>query len=282
MEEEGLFYSEEALHNRILFLSDTNEINIIVEDVHKEFEYENIFERLLSGSVRINSIFPMGGKIAVKRAFEEYGDTFDGTPTVYLVDGDFDVMLERDLVISPNYIYLDKYNIESYYIDEKATLKFMAGKMKKIQKEVANEIEYEMWERDTYRKFEELFINYAVGQKELPEEINVGISPYMYIGEQGYVDERKVEAYIKQLKEKISNYDEVKNYYRQRYEEVLKSDASRLICGKYLLASLAQYLRKKTNTTFKEDDFRYYLLGEFDIKKLDFIKSRIESILSHA
>ena len=34
------------------------------------------------------------------------------------------------MIENPNYIYLEKYNIESYYIDEMAVLRFMAGKMK--------------------------------------------------------------------------------------------------------------------------------------------------------
>jgi len=32
------------------------------------------------------------------------------------------------------------------------------------------------------------------------------------------------------------------------------------------------------NGTFKEDDFIYYLASSFDIKTLDFIKKRIETI----
>lgn len=44
---EGLSFSREALSNRSLFLAQLNDINIYVEDVGKEYEYEEIFERLL-------------------------------------------------------------------------------------------------------------------------------------------------------------------------------------------------------------------------------------------
>ena len=41
--EDGLFYSESALLNRVLFYSDYNDINIFVEDEYKEYIYENIY-----------------------------------------------------------------------------------------------------------------------------------------------------------------------------------------------------------------------------------------------
>lgn len=68
-------------------------------------------------------------------------------------------------------------------------------------------------------------------------------------------------------------------YVIWKFEQLLNGDASRLICGKYILASLARYFRKKTNITFKEDDFRYYLVGEFDIQKLNFLKEHIISVV---
>lgn len=276
---EGLFYSEEALLNRVIFLSDSNDINIIVEDEYKEYEYENIFNRLFSYQIKINNIFPMKGKPGVKKAFEEYGANYEGKPSIYLVDDDFDTIMEKEKVEHSNFIYLDRYNIESYYVDKRATLKFMAGKMKRRQRDIAGEIDYESWENTTYRKLENLFINYVIGQVVFPEEKNVGISPYVYIDSQGYIDDNKINEYVIQLQERISNYEELYIFYNEKYEKLLEGNASRLICGKYVIASLSQYLRKKVNTTFKEDDFRYYLVGEFDIRKLDYVKERIEELL---
>lgn len=276
---EGLFYSEEALINRVIFLSSSNDINIIVEDEYKEYEYENIFNRLFSYQIKINNIFPMKGKPGVKKAFEEYGANYEGKPSIYLVDDDFDTIMEKEKVEHSNFIYLDRYNIESYYVDKRATLKFMAGKMKRRQRDIVDEIDYESWENTTYRKLENLFINYVIGQAVFPEEKNVGISPHVYIDSQGYIDDNKINEYVIQLQERIPDYEELYIFYNEKYERLLEGNASRLICGKYIIASLSQYLRKKVNTTFKEDDFRYYLVGEFDIRKLDYVKERIEELL---
>lgn len=280
--EEGLFYSEDALLNRVIFLSGSNDINIIVEDEYKEYEYENIFNRLFSYKIIINNIFPMKGKPGVKKAFEEYGTNYEGKPSVYLVDDDFDTIMEKEKIEHPNFIYLDRYNIESYYVDKRAILKFMAGKMKRRQRDIVDEIDYESWENTTYCKLENLFINYVIGQAVFPEEKNVGISPYIYIDSKGYIDDNKINDYVIQLQERIPNYDELYLFYNKKYQELLEGNANRLICGKYVIASLSQYLRKKVNTTFKEDDFRYYLVGEFDIKKLDYVKESIEKLLKNS
>lgn len=276
------FYSQEALLNRVLFLSDLNDINIFVEDEYKEFEYENIFNRLFSEDLVVNNIFPMKGKPGVEKAFEIYGTNYEGIPAIYIVDGDFDIIMDKKTIDHPNYIYLNKYNIESFYVDRGATIRFMAGKMKKRQKEIINIIAYDTWESDTYNKLEKLFLNYIVAQKAIPDEKNVGISPHKYIDSKGYISSIKIDRYISELREKVTNYESLYDIYKQRFQECLEGDKSRLICGKYLIASLACYLRKRTKVTFKEDDFRYYLVGEFGIRKLGFLKRKIEDILKES
>jgi hypothetical protein len=263
-----------------LFYSDYNDINIFVEDEYKEFIYENIFQRMFNYQIRINKILPMKGKPGVEKAFQEYGCSYDGKPAIYLVDGDFDLVMGKEMIDSPNYIYLEKYNIESYYIDEKAVLKYMAGKMKITQKRVSEKIEYSEWEDMAYEAMKELFINYMVAQNLFPKEKNVGLPPHSYFYKNGYVNTEKIEEYINSLKCRIPDYDAKYDSYKRKFETILLGDITRLVCGKYLLASLSNYLREKANVTFKEDDFIYFLASFFDIKKLDYVKIRILSIIS--
>ena len=273
--EEALEYTGEGLLNRILFFSSSNEINIFVEDRGKEFEYQNIFSRLFKNEIIVKKIFAVGGKMEVEKAYREYGDVFENKKNFYIVDGDFDILLDKTMINKPNYIYLNKYNIESYFIDKNAILTFMSGKMKKVKEEVDSEICYDIWCKDTYEKLEHLFLVYAVTQKELPGEINVGISGHTYLDEQGYISLEKVYAYESRIKEKIPNYSSKFDICKKRYEEVLNSDSTRLICGKYLFCSLIQYLRKKTKKKIKEEEFRYFILSTFDISCLYYIKRRI-------
>lgn len=275
--EEGLFYSESALLNRMLFYSEYNDINVFVEDEYKEYIYENIFQRMFLDELKINKIFTMGGKNGVEKAFGQYGNQYDNKPVIYLVDGDFDLIMGKEMINSPNYIYLDKYNIESYYIEEKAVLKYMSGKMKQTQKKVAEQIEYAIWENMAYDSMTKLFLNYIVAQTVFPEEKSVGNSPHIYFSENGYAIAKKIDEYIDNLKNRIVDYQGIYDLYVEKFQIILFGDRTRLICGKYLLASLSKYLRTKTGTNFKDDDFIYYLVTVFSIEKLDFVKNKVKN-----
>ena len=228
--EDGLFYSESALLNRVLFYADYNDINIFVEDEYKEYIYENIFQRMFNYKININKIFPMKGKPGVEKAFREYGDSYDEKPAIYLVDGDFDLVMDKKMISSPNYIYLEKYNIESYYIDEKAVLNYMVGKMKTTQKNVSETIEYSKWKDMIYGAMKELFINYMIAQEKFPEEKNVGISPHVFFYENGYVNIDKINGYINQLKSRMTDYDVMYDLYKRKFETILFGDTTRLVC----------------------------------------------------
>lgn len=277
--DEGLKYSETGLMNRVLFLSHCNDINIFVEDECKEFEYEIIFSRLFFEQIHINNIFPMKGKEGVKKAFKKFGEYYDDKPSIYLVDGDFDIILEKDMINNPNFIYLEKYNIECYYIDKNAVIRFMAGKLKKRQKDIISKINYDKWEKETYIVLKKLFLNFVIAQKVYPDEKNVGLSPYNFLDTDGYISKLKVDDYEMSLSRRISDYDELFDFYKSRFDNDLESDATRLVCGKYVLASLATYLRKNNSVRFRDDDFRYFLVNEFDIRKLTKLKQQIQGIL---
>lgn len=277
--EEGLFYSEEALLNRTLFYSNYNDVNIFVEDEGKEYIYEDIFQRMFDSQIKIRKILPMKGKPGVEKAFKEYGSEYDGKPAFYLVDGDFDLVMGKQMIENPNYIYLEKYNIESYYIDEKAVFRFMAGKMKQTQTSVSQIINFSSWENCVYSAMKELFINYMIAQAFFPDEKNVGLPEHSFFYKDGYANNDKIDEYINNLKNRISDYEEKYKYYNKRFEEILSGDVTRLVCGKYLLASLSNYLREVAKVRFKEEDFVNTLILTFDIKKLDFVKKRILKIV---
>lgn len=278
--DDGLFYSEEALMNRVIFLSEHNDINIFVEDIDKEYEYENIFNRMFNYQININHIFAMNGKIGVEKAFKQYGEVYDGKPSIYLVDGDFDLIMGKDMIEHPNYIYLEKYNIESYYIDRRAIIRFVSGKIKKRQRDVEEIVQFDLWSTDTYGWLQTLFLNYILVQDKFPNEKNVGIPGHSYLKSNGLEDEVKIKKYVDTLKERVSDYENLIKLIYKKYVNKLNEDSTRLICGKYLLASLSQYLRKRVNKPFKEEDFKYYLLSEFDITCLNYVKNRVERVLA--
>ena len=282
--EEGLRYSNISLLNRPMFYS--NDIIIFVEDEKKEYNYEDIFERMFkTEKISIKKIFSAKGKLGVTKAFEKFNCNYNGTPTFYLVDGDFDLVLKKEIIESPNYIYLEKYNIESYYIDENAILKYMAIKLKQTKKNISSRIRYSNWKDDVYNCMKNLFINYMVAQSKLPSEKNVGLSAHRYFQDDGYPNQQQINEYIDGLKNKINDYEYQYNICQNCFETILLGDATRLVCGKYMLASLYKYLRYiskndfKKSDSFKIEDLTNYLAVFFDIKELDFVKNKILSML---
>lgn len=280
--EEGLFYSEEAKINRVLFLAEKNDIVVFVEDENKEYVYEEILERLFAYKIQITNIFPQNGKKGVIKAFRVYGSSYENKPAIYIVDGDFEYIMKKEMINHPSYIYLEKYNIESYLVDRSAILRYVASVLQKRKREVEAIIEYDSWYANTYEQYKELFINYIIAQHVCLKSANVGNSPYGYLDSEGRVDSNKIVAYKSEVKKQVANYDELYEEYSSRIVSMLHNDETRIVCGKYVLACLIQYLRKKTHKKFKEEELHRYLISEFDIKKLGFLKERINAIMECA
>jgi len=108
---EKLEFSEEGLANVYFLYKDLNDINIFVEDLDKEYEYETIFKRLFSDKYSIRKIFPTGGKPMLVKRFQEFGTHSDKDLKVknfYIADGDFDRIIDSENMINQNQIiYLE-------------------------------------------------------------------------------------------------------------------------------------------------------------------------------
>ena len=140
-EADELIYSDEASAARCMLYQDINDINIIVEDKGKEFEYETIFKRLLKDEYHIYTIFAIGGKKNVYSFYQECREKKDVRNNVYIVDGDFDRYTNPDeMVRDPCFIYLEAYNIENYFVDKRACEQFAKGLLKCLEKDVERKI----------------------------------------------------------------------------------------------------------------------------------------------
>ena len=277
-----LQYSDNGLMNRMIFLSTSNEINVIVEDVGKEYEYEQIFDRLFDGKIVVNHIFPMNGKPGVIKAFNQYGATYKDKKVFYIVDGDFDEIMEKKEIDDPQFIYLKDYNIEDYYIDKKAIIKYVSGRIKKSMSDVNTLVDFDLWENESFSVLIDLFICFIVIQKTDPTYPNVNEnSEYYYVdSDTGLFSKKKISDYIEDVKKRCPDYDVLNRQFKLEFSSKLSADPYRIICGKYLLAGLVQYLRKKTSKSYKIDDFKNFLINTFDIQKLFYVKDQIMNNLN--
>ena len=82
-----LEYSKDALLNRVLFISGKNKINFFVEDTNKEYEYEELLEKIFSDDLKINCIFPTNGKPYLIEAFDLFGNDDNYGKNIFIADG---------------------------------------------------------------------------------------------------------------------------------------------------------------------------------------------------
>lgn len=276
---EELVYSEEARKNRYLFYKEINDINIFVEDKDKEYEYETVLKQVFKDEYEISTIYALGGKNNVKEAFTEFGPLSDeGKKNIYIVDGDFDRFLnDVDVISHSNFIYLESYNIENYYIDEMAVVSFMKGKVHMLDEEVKKMVKFEDWLNETVEQFAPVFILYTIIQNKKLGISNVGENVHLKINK----NDGSVRADIYQeLYEKLSmlfeNLSDLESEAVSNYNKIYDSYFN-LICGKHLMCSLFYYL-KSIKSTVKLQDLKWHLITNININKFSYLRTKVLSI----
>lgn len=279
---EELAYSDEGVISRYFFFEGVNKLDVFVEDVGKEYEYETILKKLFGEKYKISEIFPLGGKNNVIKTLDEFienGKIDSEIPKIFIVDGDFDKYLDNiEVKEHPNLVYLEKYNIENYYVDKKATVSFMKGKLEKLDKKVEEIIKFEEWLEETVNDLKPIFILYCIIQENELGIPNVGESEYRIFEDlSGKVISQVYDSLKLKVEKELPNVSELERIMEEKYLKE-NSDFFDLICGKHLLCSLFLHL-KSCGKGFRRDDLEWHLKQNIDISKLDFLKQRVETLV---
>lgn len=280
-----LAYSENALANRAIFLSGFNDVNIFVEDHGKEYIYEEIFERLFEDKVRLFCIFPLGGKDAVKQKHESscmYDS--DGKLNLFIIDGDFDNLWDEGKTISPNLIYLDRYNIESYYCSKEAIIKYMRGFLKKPREQIESLMNYDTWMQSIRQEMGELFVLFALVHHHCPTLPNVSIGASEFLDPNGLIDASKYEHYKEQVVEKVGSLEplieEIHDKIHRQFSGNEEDKVMAIICGKYQIESLCRHLFHCFGKNVNRGAITNMLIMSFDLEPLRFIEERAIHLMS--
>ena len=275
-----LSYSAEGLLSRVLFRTSSATVTIFVEDVNKEFEYEEIFEKLLPEELSVDCIFPTGGKPKLEEAFELFGNSPEYGKTFFIADGDFDIVLGKEMIEADNFIYLKRYNIESYLLSEKAVLKFMRPKLKKTLQETKRTIRYEEWIGALSPFFNRLFSLHCVVQKYAAELENVGRNPAQFLTTNGLPNESRFEAYKREVEARIPNVSEKIETSLKELTDTYGTETSAFVCGKYYIYALKSFLNSKLKKKINEDEVKAFSIMWLDVTNLQYIKDKLCSYLS--
>ncbi len=275
-----LVYSEEALLNRVLYLASSTEINIFVEDEGKEYEYEEILERLLSDDIKINLIFPTGGKLKLEEAYSLFGQSTEYGKCFFIADGDFDIALKRRQINAPNFVYLQKYNIESYLIQESCIANFMRPKLRKQIDETINIIDYKSWESIITPFFKTVFSLHFIVQNEKLGIKNVDRKAAFFVTTEGLPNKENLDRYIDEIEASFPNVKEEISFTIKRLEEIYGTDPTSFVCGKYYIDSLARFLSSKlSKKKVGYDELGTFLISNFNIESLAYIRDRLYSYI---
>lgn len=282
---DDLVFSDEAQLTNALMRIDDNDVLIFVEDHDSEYFYEELFQRLLDDSgIRLSQIFPMNGKNGVINAYRSNGNIISANgkekPAIYLVDGDFDFCTMREQMINDNcFIYLKKYNIESYLIEQDALVKYMQGVLKCPRDICSKKLNIEHWYNNITEEAYDIFSCFAwshiFANGCLPPNVDTA---------RGYIDEHtgflKPNACIDYLEKLDLKYEEVKDSIERFKVDIIKNsyDAeSDIICGKFLLFSFRKYVLKNCgkNNIGTTDLILWYLVQNVSLEPFEYIKSQI-------
>lgn len=280
-----LAYSEDALANRTIFLSCFNDINIFVEDEGKEYIYEEIFERLFEDRINVFCVFPLGGKDSVIRKHNTCNlYDVDGKLNLFIVDGDFDNLWDEDKTLSTNLIYLDRYNIESYYCTKDAIIKYMRAFLKMPREQVESLMKYDLWRRSVQQELGQLFCLFSLVHHHCPTLPNVSLGASAFLDPQGHIDASKYENYKEQVVKKLGLLDPLLQEIREKIQRKFPGDEESkvlsIICGKYQIESLCRHLKFSFGKNINRDNIISMLIMNFDLSPLRFIEDQIAQLIT--
>lgn len=278
-------YSSDALYIRDTFLGQYTNIDFYFEDSGKEYFYQQLLEKLIGKKLLSYSdigIFCLGGKQALYKKHEEFAEGKITKKAIFIADGDFDRFIELDMINSDNFIYLEKYNIESYLFDIEAINDFLRGNFKITAKEIQTYINIELWYNKTLKDLSDFFLLFAIQKKLIPE---VKIFDFDIIDKKGDIILSKYEDKKNKILKKITEekFNEELNKLKNKMQSEYNNDYSYIVCGKHLFRSLKNKIRSisRVGHSFRDDDFQYYILGKMKIDSLNYVKEKITKYLSN-
>ena len=281
-------YSESGLSARALFYDGCGDVNIYIEDFHKEYICEQILERLFDGKLKFRAVLGLGGKTAVLSRCRTAGAyESDGKPNIFIVDGDFDNLWDEQKENLPGLIYLTRYNIESYYCSENTVVPFLRMYLGRKGDEIEEFFHYREWEESFFREAKPLFLLFALVKKYLPEMPNVGKAD-SFLDLTGHVCPRKYEAYRQEIVAILGDTTpymrEIESQIERKITGNQKEQLQMLICGKYETKSLYHCIRASSDAK-KVKNLKYeYLLNhlilQIEPSPLAFLKDFIQAQLA--
>jgi hypothetical protein len=157
-----LEYPQKAQAALRLLFRRYNDIEVYVEDRRYLGIYKTIVARALGGKARIGTVFSLGNRESVIAECKK-ADWNDGTRKLYIIDADFDLLLDKPAPKIKGLHRLDAYCIENLLIDIDA-LESVADDLvdEKNIDDVRKSLKLAIFLRDVAAELVPLFVLYAI------------------------------------------------------------------------------------------------------------------------
>lgn len=232
-----------------------NDVDIFVEDTSNHNMWLFMLRNILGPDVRLSSVNQLGGRNNVIEACRR-DQGRSGRRRLYIIDGDFDLLLGRRPPRLRHLYRLRYYCVENALIKKDGLNKVaLVHAVDMTEGQALRSLNAALWTRSVYQKLQSLFVVYAVAQAVAPQVRTVG-SPVtdLLIKSGNSVDIcprktfRRALAVSKEVKRAVG-LTEFKRLRREVAARALKL-GGRCISGKAYLAPLL-LLRMRATVGFK-------------------------------
>jgi len=256
-----------------IFYAGFNDINFYVEDAEQENLYEVILRRKFPG-VRVDRIFPLGGKGAVRRHAEEPQNETLPAYRAYIVDKDFDDLLGA-MSTHPNIFYLDFFCIENYLLEESAFVELVVeSHPKKKRTIITTQLELALTMDGIFLSLRPLFVGFACVQRFDLGLLNCGSAPEMYCHKdrRWELDPAALDRYFVAIESVGSGFSPpiTDPTSDARMADAMALDNNKLVSGKHVVCMVFHYIKSKYNLgSMTMGSFVYRLAKNCSMQQLD-------------
>lgn len=255
-----------------------NEVNFYIEDTDQEHLYFQILKKIFH-DIKLEKIFPLNGKINV---IDECRNNRGDKNKIFIVDKDFDDILNRKVNDLPNLFYLNRYSIENHLVDKNSIYELIREKNPKLKdSDIEQKFDYDKMICDVECLCELSIVFLMIMKHNLQENyFKINCRRDYNIESDFNYKSPDILSYIDTIKNKLLAND---IDYTDEYEKLkIHFDSSEKylenVHGKSLLKMIKSYLEtlKLINKDYSLESFVYILGKNIEANNLMYIKYDID------
>lgn len=198
--------SAKALKSKSVFFRQFNDVDIYIEDTEEGARklYAILFQRALGDQIRLETVFPLGGRQSVLNHCVADQDA-GGRPRLYILDGDLDLLAGDSPSGHRRLFVLPRYCIENYLIDEQAILAVLDEEDTVMSKrELENRLAFDEWVAGNETGLFKLFVLYAIAHISCESELTVSFPINQLVsGADGVIDQTKLSGRMEEIRNAV-------------------------------------------------------------------------------